>query len=545
VPVYSPPIHVLEEMIRSVQEQSYPNWELCLVNGEPSSGPVQHALDMYAAQDSRIRVKRAANNQGIAGNTNSAIEMAQGELVAFLDHDDCLAPFALYEVVSAYNKHPESDVFYSDEDYLSADGKHRYNPVFKPAFSIDYLRSANYITHLLVLRKSFGDQLGWLHPDLDGAQDYDLILRAVENARWITHIPQVLYHWRALPTSTANSLEAKPQASDAGLRAICEHLSRCGLQAAVEKGQSPTIYHVKYEITDTPLISIIIPNHDHAGELRQCVDSILTLSSYPHYEILIVENNSQKAETALLYQELQQRDQRVRLVEFHKLPFSYAEINNYAAGLARGSVLLFLNNDTRVLSPDWLERMLEYARRPDVGAVGARLYYPNMLIQHAGVVVGMGVGAGHYYVGYPKGYPGYRYNLYLPQNLSAVTAACLMIRHSVFDEVQGFEPEYRLAFNDIDLCLKLRSKEYLVVCTPYAELIHHESTTRGYEDTREKETRFFNEANLLMNQWADFLAAGDPSYNPNLTLGRGDFSMRGGVCPHIPRSAKGLQTRRH
>lgn len=541
VPVFAPPLNVLHEMIRSVLAQSYPNWELCLVNGDPLSSTIQQALEIYAAQDERIRIKTLEKNLGIAGNTNSAIEMAQGDFIGFLDHDDCLAPFALFEMAAAINEFPESDLLYSDEDYLSVDGKRRYNPVFRPAFSIDYLRAANYMPHFLVIRKNLGDRLGWLHPGFDGAQDYDLILRAAEQARWITHIPQVLYHWRALLTSTASSLDAKSYAGAAGLRALRAHLDRCGLPAVVQLGQSATIYQVKYEIPDPALISIIIPNHEHAAELRQCVDSILRYSSYPHYEILIVENNSQQPETLTLYNELQQRDQRVRLVEYHQQPFNYAEINNFAAGMARGSVLLFLNNDTEVITPDWLERMLEYAIRPDVGAVGARLYYPTMLIQHAGVVVGMGVGAGHYFVGYPKEYPGYRYNLFLPQNLSAVTAACLMMRRTVFDEVGRFGPEYRLAFGDIDLCLKVRKKDYLVVSTPYAELIHYESMTRGYEDTLEKEARFHNEANLLMNQWAGFLSEGDPFYNPNLTLNRGDFSIRAGICPHPVRTVRGIK----
>jgi len=540
VPVFSPPLKVLHEMVQSVLAQSYQNWELCLANGETTSSIIQRVLETYAKQDKRIRVKALETNQGIAGNTNAAIEMAQGSFIGFLDHDDCLAPFALYEVVSAINQYSETDLLYSDEDYLSADGKRRYNPVFKPILSIDYLRAGNYMPHFLVLRKELGDRLGWLRLGFDGAQDYDLILRTVERARWVTHIPQVLYHWRALPTSTASTLDAKTYASEAGLRAISEHLERCDLKGTVQVGPTPTIYQMRYEIPTPSLVSIIIPNHEHAKDLRRCVDSILSQTIYQHYEILIVENNSQSEDIFALYRQLQVQDKRVRVLEYRHHPFNYSEINNFAVDLSTGSLLVFLNNDTEVISPNWLERMLEYAQRPDVGAVGAKLYFPNNLIQHAGLIVGMGVGAGHYFVGYPRDYPGYRYNLLLPQNLSAVTAACLMIRKEVFDEVGGFDPNYQLGYGDIDLCLKLRQKDYLVVWTPHAELIHHESLTRGYEDTPEKEARFYREAKLLMTKWADFFAAGDPYYNPNLTLSRGDFSLRAGVCNQTPRPARGL-----
>jgi GT2 family glycosyltransferase len=540
VPVFSPSITILHETIQSVLAQTYQNWELCIVNGDISKIEIGQILDVYSAQDKRIKIKALTNNFGIAENTNAAIEMASGDFVGFLDHDDCLAPFALYEIVSALIEYPETDLFYSDEDYLSEDSSQRYNPVFKPIFSIDYLRAANYMPHFLVIRKELGTRLGWLRQGFDGAQDYDLVLRAIEQARWVTHIPQVLYHWRALPTSTASTVHAKAYAGSAGLRAVREHLERCGLKGIVQQGEAPTLYCIQYEIPFTSLISIIIPNHEHADVLCHCVDSILSKSTYQHYEILIIENNSQSDNIFTVYQQLQSQDKRVRVVEYPNISFNYSEINNFAAGLAAGDIFLFLNNDTQILNSDWLERMLEFAVRPDVGAVGAKLYYPNTLIQHAGIVIGMGVGAGHYFVGYPKETPGYRYNLVVPQNLSAVTAACLMIRKEVFNEIGGFDPDYQLGYGDIDLCLKLRQKDYLIVWTPYAELIHYESMTRGYEDTPQKEARFYREANLLMERWADFFKLGDPYYNPNLTLSRGDFSVRAGVCDHTPRSTKGL-----
>ena len=524
-------------MIQSVLDQSYQNWELCLANGDPA---VQKDFDAYTAQDKRIKVKQLESNLGIGGNTNAAIGMAGGEFIAFLDQDDCLAPFALYETVSAINQYPETDLLFSDEDYLTADSKRRYNPVFKPVFSIDYLRAANYMLHFLVVRKELGDRLGWLRDGFEGAQDFDLILRAVEQAHWITHVPKVLYHWRALPTSTAATQDAKVYAHSAGVLAVEEHLKRCGLEADVKDGPYPGLVRVEYQVSSSPLISIIIPNYEHAEDLSNCIDLILSRSTYQNYEILIVENNSRSKEIFSLYEQLKKRDQRIRILEFSDTPFNFSEINNYSVGQSSGDVLLFLNNDTRIINPDWLDRMLEYALRPDVGAVGAKLYFPNKLLQHGGVIIGMGGCAGHHFVGTPMDDPGYRYNLIVPQNLSAVTGACLMMRRKVFDEVGGFDTDYQLAFGDIDLCLKVRQKGYLITWTPFAELIHHESLTRGYEDTRIKESRFFWEADLLKKRWPDIFATGDPYYNPNLMLKKGYFSVQAEICDQAPRVTKGL-----
>ncbi len=535
VVINSPSTKDLHEMIHSVLNQSYQNWELCLASEPSNPNDIQKVLKNCAAQDERIKIKAAAANHESAPTTNSAIEMAQGEFIGFLDQKDRLAPFALFAIVEALNQYPETDLFYSDEDQLSGDGLRRSNPIFKPAFSIDYLRAYNYIQHFLVVRRTSGSQIDWLRAGCDGAQFYDLSLRSAESARLVTHIPQVLIHIRQMPGMAAESAT-----SQANQRILREHLERCNLKALVQLGATAAICQVKYEIHDAPLISIIIPNHEHAEVLRRCVNSILEISTYTQYEILIVENNSQEPETFNLYQELQQRDARVRVLEYHQQPFNYSNINNYGVSMARGKFLLFLNNDTQTITADWLERLLEYALRPDVGVVGARLYFPNMLIQHTGVILGLGAGAGHYFVGYPRGNPGYRNNLLTPLNLSAVTAACMMMRRTVFDEVGGFGEKYRLAFGDIDLCLKVRQKKYLVVCTPYAELIHYESITRGFDDSHENKTRFSNESNLLLEQWVDFLAQGDPYYNPNLTLARGDFSLRSGVCPQRARSEPGV-----
>ncbi len=540
VPIFSPGLFVLQAMLQSVRAQTYQHWELCLaIAGPPSRGLLQ-VLQDYAAQDARIHFSLLETNRGIAGNTNAAIELAQGVFIAFLDHDDCLAPFALYAVAKALNQFPQTDLFYSDEDYLSPEGRQRSDPVFRPAFSIDYLRANNYLPHFLVLRKHLGDRLGWLRAGFEGAQDYDLLLRAVEQSRFITHLPQILYHCRALPASTASSQADKTSTNQAGLRAIQEHLLRCGLPAQVSLGQQAGLYRVTYPLRQRPLISIIIPNHEHAADLLRCIDAIITKSSYPHFEILIVENNSHSPQIFSLYSQLQARDGRVHILEFPSGEFNYSGINNYAARQASGEFLLFLNNDTQVINPDWLERMLEYAQRPDVGAVGAKLYYPNLLIQHAGVLLGIGAGASHHSVGAAADDPGYRFNLVLPQNLSAVTAACLMLRRTVFEEVAGFDLEYPVVFGDVDLCLKIRQKGYQIVWTPYAELIHYESLTRGYDDSLLKEARFQQQASLLTTRWADLLAAGDPFFNPNLTLVMGTISVKSEKCDQTVRCSPGL-----
>jgi O-antigen biosynthesis protein len=538
-PVYRTSPKVLTQTIESVFAQTYGNWELCIANGDPTDRRVAAVLNNFARRDTRIRVINVEKNLGIAGNTNAAIAEARGEFIAFLDHDDILAPFALFELINALNQFPESDLFYSDEDYITGNGKRRYNPYFKPVLAIDYLRTCNYMPHFLVVRKDVGDQLGWLREGLDGAQDFDLVLRVVEVARWVTHIPQILYHWRALSTSTASAPEAKGYANDAGLRVVQDHLRRVGLNGHVENGPGLTTYHIRYELSRHPLVSIIIPNHNHMCDLKRCITSIEQRSTYKNFEIIIVENNSQEAELLAYYQELQQND-RARVIEYHKLPFNYSEVNNFAVAHARGEILLFLNNDVEVISPDWLERMLEYALRADVGGVGAKLYFPNEIIQHVGVIIGLGGLAGHQYVNYPRSFAGYRYNALLPQNYSAVTAACLMMRRKVFDEINGFDLAYQLAFGDVDLCLRLRDAGYLIVWTPYAELYHHESLTRGYDDKGQKMQRFLREVEFCQKRWQQVLDAGDPYYNPNLALDRGYYSLRPGKCDHTPRSVKGL-----
>jgi GT2 family glycosyltransferase len=522
MPVYNTPLDILEAAIRSVIAQTYNHWELCIANGSADSKDIMEVLSSFEKNEPRIKVIHLEKNLGIAENTNAAIKLASGEFIGFLDHDDLLAPFALFELAKALLDHPNIDMFYSDEDKISADGQERYGPFFKPAFSPDYLRSINYMPHFLVIKKSLGDEIGWLNNGFDGAQDYDLVLRAAEKAMYIAHCPCILYHWRAWGGSTALSTSVKDYATRSGIHAIQDHLERMRMRGVVNEEKIPTTYRVIYNLNSYPLVSIIIPNKDHADLLQRCVYSILQNTSYRNIEIIIVENNSQEEITFSLYAELKQLA-NVRVIQNNTQPFNFSNINNYAAEFAKGKILLFMNNDLEVINSDWIERMLEYIQRPDIGIVGAKLYYPDNTLQHGGVIIGIGGSAGHIHKHASRSSIGYFGRLVFPQNLSAVTGACLMIKKSIFEDVGGFDPSYQLAFGDIDLCLKVRSKGYLIVWTPYAELYHHESKTRGYEDTPEKQSRFEIEKVNLVKHWKNFLNEGDPYYNPNLSLDDEDF----------------------
>ena len=523
-PTYNTPERFLIEMIESVRNQTYSNWELCIADGASREPHVKEILTRYAAQDQRIKVALLPENKGIAGNSNAAASLATGEFVGLLDHDDTLPPFALFELVRAIQAHQDCDYFYSDEDHLSEDGTIRHEPYFKPDFSPDTLRSTNYPTHFSVFRKTLFDQLGGFRAGFDGSQDYDLILRATERAKGIAHIPKILYHWRMHDQSVARNSASKTYAYDAGQRAIAEHLERIGLVGRVEQTEQAGYYKVTYNLTAMPLISIIIPNCDHADDLRRCVHSIVKKSSYQQIEIIIAENGSRERETFALYEQFQTR-QNIRILEW-KQAFNYAAVNNFAAEQARGGVLLFLNNDTEVINPDWLERMLEHALRPDIGAVGAKLYYPDETIQHAGIIVGICGVAGHGHKHFPARAFGYHGRLQMIQNVSAVTGACLMLRAALFREMRGFDESFELiAYHDIDFCLKLRQQGFLIVWTPYAELYHYESKTRGDEDSPKKQARFQLEYAAFQRKWERVLHGGDPYYNPNLTKEREDFSL--------------------
>jgi GT2 family glycosyltransferase len=522
VPVYNPPAAFLEAMIASVAAQTYANWELCLVDGASTAAHVRLILEKAAAGDSRIKVAFLTENRGIVGNSNAAAGLASGDFLALLDHDDTLAPFALHEVVAAINEAPEADFLYSDEDKIDTRGD-RVEPNFKPDWSPETLRSRNYVCHLTTLKRSLFDMIGGFRPGFDGSQDYDLVLRASEQAQRIVHIPRVLYHWRMHAQSTAMTKGSKSYAFEAGKRAVAEHLARLGIDASVHDGAVLGTYQVVHHLRTQPLVSIIIPNKDQVGLLSRCVDS-LAKSSYANYELIVVENGSQLPETRAYYRELQKQP-HARIVEWTK-PFNYAAVNNFAASAARGDLLLFLNNDTEAINPDWLEAMVTQAVQPGVGAVGAKLYYADDTIQHAGIVVGMGGVAGHSHLFYPRQAAGYMQRLRITQNVAAVTGACLLMPRGVFAEVGGFDEGFVLAFNDVDLCLAVLKAGYRVVWTPDAELYHLESKTRGYEDTAEKQARFKREYDLFHLKWSAFLKAGDPYYSPHFRLDRPDFALK-------------------
>jgi GT2 family glycosyltransferase len=523
MPVFNPPLPALRLAIESLLAQTYPHWELCAVNAAPQNTAVNALLDEYAARDNRIHVQALAENLGIARNTNAAIAMAQGEYVALLDHDDALAPFALHEVVNAlWLTLGEADFIYSDEDKLDQAGAVRFDPFFKPDFSPDLLRSMNYICHLLVLKRTLGDSIGWLQPGMDGAQDYDLVLRAAEKARRIYHIPHILYHWRVVPGSTAGALQAK-SVGEASRLAVARHLERTQEPAELLPGRTPGWNRLQYPISGSGTLSVIIPNRDHADDLARCVNGIPQQVEGYAVEIVIAENGSRQPATQAFYAQLSQ-ERRVKICTWTQ-PFNYSLINNFAVEHASGDVLLFLNNDIEAINADWLARMLEHALRPQIGCVGAKLLYPDRTIQHAGIILGIGGVAGHSHKYFPAEADGYFGRLKVIQNVSAVTAACLMVRREVFTAVGGFDPDFQLAFGDVDLCVRIQAAGYRNLFTPYAELYHHESKTRGVEDTEEKKERFVREARSFTAKHAKLLSSGDPFYNPNLSLDHEDFSI--------------------
>ena len=523
VPVYHTGELFLRQMIESVMDQSYKNWELCIVNADPDDEKVREILNEYAEKDKRIRVWELAENEGIGKNTNRAFEMAEGEYVALLDHDDLLAPDALFEVACAIERsHP--DIIYSDEDKVSGENLEHTQPHFKPDFNIDLLRANNYICHLLVIRKTLIDKVGGFREGFDGAQDHDFIFRCSDNADIIVHIPRILYHWRTHQASTADNPASKLYAYEAGIRAVRENIERNGEEAEVTHTKDYGFYKVVYKVRRRSLVSIIIPNKDNKDTLKKCIDSVLTKTTYDNYEIIIVENNSTQQETFDYYKELE-KNSRIRVIKWEK-EFNFSAINNYAAKSANGEYLLFLNNDIEVRSADWIDGMLGNAQRKDVGIVGCRLLYPDNTIQHAGVIIGIGGIAGHAFTNLPAARSGYMHRASTQVDYSAVTAACMMISKKLFEEVGGFEEKLTVAFNDIDLCLRVREKGYLVVYDAYVEMIHYESKTRGSEDSKEKVRRFQDEIEYMRTRWIDILKQGDPYYNPNLTLSKWNFSLR-------------------
>ena len=523
VPVYKTPEVFLRQMIDSVRRQSYPYWELCIADGSESDMAAEQIILEYQKKDKRIRYQKLEKNRGIAQNTNAAIQMATGEYLALLDHDDLLEPDALFEIAKKIRK-KRADIIYTDEDKISGDGKEYFQPHFKPEFNLDLLRSNNYICHFFVVKRTIAERAGYFREEFDGAQDYDFIFRCVENSKKIVRIPKILYHWRTHRQSTADNPESKLYAFEAGKRAIEDHLKRAGENAEVSHTKDYGFYRVRYQVKGNPLVSIIIPNKDQISTLKKCLESIWKISTYKNIEILIVENNSEKRETFEYYKKID-GIKNVRVL-YWKEEFNYSKINNFGISHAKGEYIICLNNDMEVISPDWIEELLSHCQRKEVGIVGARLYYPDHTIQHAGVVIGMGGVAGSMFVGMDGRRTGYLHKAGIQQDLSAVTAACMMVKKHVFLEVDGFEETLAVAFNDVDFCLKVREKGYLVVYNHYVELYHDESKTRGAEDTKEKVRRFQNEIQYMKKRWMNVLKKGDPYYNPNLSLKKWDYSLR-------------------
>ena len=526
IPVYRTPEKYLREMLDSICTQTYADWEVCIADGSPAGQSTERILKKYAKEDGRFRYIILGENRGIAGNTNAAMEMAEGDFIVLADHDDRLTPDALYECVRTLNEHPGCDVLYSDEDKLDMDGGALFDPHFKPDFNPDLLTSVNYISHLFVVKRTLVSHCGGFRQEFDGAQDYDFIFRCTENAKEICHIPKVLYHWRCHQDSTASNPESKLYAFEAGARAIMAHYERTGLRAEkVEKGVDYGIYHTKFHIDGEPLVSVIIPNKDHTEDLDHCIRPMLTKGTWKSLEIIVVENNSTKPETFSYYKEIQKEFPNVRVVRWER-EFNYSAINNFGVKASKGEYLLFMNNDIELIAEDFIEEMLGFCQREDVGIAGARLLYEDDTIQHAGVVVGFGGIAGHTFIGLHKAENSYFHRAMCAQDYSAVTAACMMSKRSVFDRAGGFSEELAVAFNDIDYCRKVRAQGRLVVYAPYAVLYHYESKSRGLEDTPEKIARFNREIAIFARKWPEILKNGDPFYNPNLTLRKSNFSLR-------------------
>ncbi len=530
MPVYNTPERWLNRAIESVREQTYPNWELCIANDASTEPQVQRILDEATCTDTRIKVIHRPVNGHISAASNSALSLAAGGFLALLDHDDELAPEALSEIVHAIQKNPTARILYSDEDKIDGKGV-RSSPYFKPDWNPDLLRGQNYFCHLTVYEANLLHSLGGFRVGYEGAQDWDLALRAIEKveAFQIVHIPKVLYHWRAIPGSTALSLSQKDYHQQAAKLALEDHVRRAGLQAEVipVKGGH---WRLKYRLPEQPpKVSIIIPTRNGLRILRPCVTAILEKSTYQNFEVIIVDNASDDP-LALQYLAVLAEDKRVKVIRDAN-PFNYSALNNRAVPIATGEIIALVNNDIEPITPDWLEEMVSLAIRPGTGAVGCMLYYPNNTVQHAGVILGIsgphakeGV-AGHAFKNFRRGDGGQMNRLRLLQNYSAVTAACLVIRKTIFEEVGGLdELNLPISFNDVDFCLRVLKAGYRNVWTPFAELYHHESASRGKEDTPEKRARAQREINYMLTSWRDALNH-DPAYNPNLTLVREDFTL--------------------
>ncbi|WP_312102981.1 glycosyltransferase [Pygmaiobacter massiliensis] len=524
VPLYNTPLNYLQEMVDSVRNQTYPNWELCLADAGLGNESAAYLRKMRK-KEPRIRVKKLAQNLGISGNTNAAMEVATGDYFALLDHDDLLHPSALWYMVKEIAD--GADFVYTDELTFEGDILNVKNYAFKPDFAPEMLLSCNYICHFSAFSRALLAKAGGgFRSEYDGSQDYDMVLRLTEQADKIAHVPHALYYWRASATSVASDISAKQYCIDAAIAALQAHLERMHLAGKVSLiPKTPGFYKIDYALTAQPLISIIIPSCDHIADLDKCICSICEKTSYKNYEILIVENNSRNKETFAYYEDLSGRTDVQVLYYLENEPFNYSKLNNFGVKYAKGEVLLLLNNDVEILSERWLEEMLMYVQQPEIGAVGAMLYYPDDTVQHAGVGIGIGGIAGHLHKYFSRDSHGYMGRMHYAQNVGAVTGACLMLRRKVYEQLHGLNEEFAVAFNDVDLCMRIRRAGYRIVLTPHAKLYHYESKSRGGETTPEKQKRFLGEIKLFEEYWQRELDQGDPFYNINLSLYSEQFEL--------------------
>lgn len=535
IPLYNTPERFLIELVQSFTAQTYPNWQLCFADGSPKEGLKDIILKATEGTwDERIIYKKLEDNTGIAGNTNAALALATGEYIGFTDHDDLITPDAMYYIAKAVNEDRTIQALYSDEDKIDMESKEYFLPHFKSDFNLDLLCSHNYITHLFVVRADIVKATGGIRPEFDGAQDHDFDLRVLEKCKNVYHIPRVLYHWRTHPASTADHPEAKMYAYENGRRAVEEHYKRMGIPANVQLDTHLGYYRTKYRWPGTPLVSIVIPNMNHVQDLQRCIDSIVEKNEYHNIEFIIVENNSTDAGVRGYYNELQMRnDINARVFDYTaefpetKGEFNYSALVNYGVEKASGEYILLLNNDTVMINGDAISEMIGFARREDVGAVGARLYYGNNTVQHAGLILGLGGVANSQFLGSGREQVGYFYRSTCVQDLSAVTAACLLTSKADFLSVGGFDEGLAVAFNDVDYCLKLRDKKLLCVYTPFAEWYHLESVSRGLDlEDPEKKARMDAETQYFTNKWKEVMEKTDPYYNPNLSLKAFDYSFK-------------------
>ena len=528
VPLYNTPLNFLEELLDSVVNQTYRNWELCCVDAGQDTAVGQH-VQARAKADPRIRYQKLTENEGIAGNTNHGFELATGDYIALLDHDDILHPCALWYTAQAIVEQG-ADFVYTDEATFEGKVENVVLYHFKPDFMLDNLRSNNYICHLTTFSKVLMEQAGGgERAEYNGSQDYDLFLRLTEKAQKIAHIPHALYYWRSSPNSTASDISAKTYCIDAGIAALKAHYARCGVavdDVTLIPG-TPGYYKTDYTMAHPGRVSILIPTCDHIRDLETCVESIYARTTYPDFEILLIENNSKEEQTFRSYERMRkEHPDTLKVLTWQGKGFNYSALNNFGAQYATGEYLLLLNNDTEVITPGWLEEMVMYAQQKRVGCVGAKLFYPDDTIQHAGVGFGIGGVAGHLHKYFPATSDGYMGRLNYVQDVYGDTAACLLIRKEIYDEVHGLDESYAVAFNDVDFCVRVREAGYTNVFTPFAQLYHYESKSRGMEDNPEKQKRFQGEVLRFQARWGDLLAKGDPCTNPNFDIQREDFSLK-------------------